>query len=260
MKKFTLITGASSGIGKALAAECAGRGMNLFLVSLPGDGLEGFLEKLEQQYGIQTAYLCIDLTKESAVSEVYDFARARNIQVTTLINNAGIGHAGDFHEMEVEMIREMVNLNMRALTSLSLLFIKDMIACKEGRILNVGSLGGYTPVPYKSVYLATKSYVYFFTSALKEEYKDSPLKFSVLMPGGVLTNDSVKERVKNAGVISKMSVLTPEYVAKYALDKMEKGKFTIMPGVLIRLIFSVSKLVPNGVLLTVMKKVFGNHK
>lgn len=260
MKKFTLITGASMGIGKALAAECASRGMNLFLVSLPGDGLENFRRELEQKYSIATEYLCIDLSKESSAGAVYEYAQTQQLQVDTLINNAGIGHVGDFHRMDPAEIREMIDLNLRALTTLSLLFIRDMIKNKRGHIVNVGSLGAYTPVAYKSVYLATKSYVFFFTSALREEYKGKSLKFSVLMPGGVLTNDHVKERVEDAGVLSKMSVLSPECVARYTLDKMEKGKFTIMPGVMSKLIFSVSKLIPNGVLLAIMKKVFGNHK
>ena len=260
MKKFTLITGASMGIGKALAAECASRGMNLFLVSLPGDGLESFRRELEKKYYIVTEYLCIDLSKESSASAVYEYARSHHLQVDTLINNAGTGHAGDFHQMDPAEIREMIDLNLRALTTLSLLFIRDMIRNNRGHIVNVGSLGAYTPVAYKSVYLATKSYVFFFTSALNEEYKNTPLKFSVLMPGGVATNDMVKERVKDAGLLSKISVLTPEYVARYTLDKMGKGKFTIMPGVASRSIFSVSKILPTGVLLHIMKKVFGNHK
>ncbi len=260
MKKFTLITGASLGIGKALATECAGRGMNLFLVSLPGDGLENFLRELAQQFGIVTEYLCIDLTRESSANAVYEYAKIRNIQVNILINNAGIGHAGDFHHMDTIQIQEMIDLNLRALTTLSLLFIRDMIKNNHGHILNVGSLGAYTPVAYKSVYLATKSFVFFFTSALREEYKKTPLKFSVLMPAGVLTNDNVKERVKKAGVLSKLSVLSPEYVARYTLNKMAKGKFTIMPGHMSQMIFTVSKIIPNGVLLAIMKKVFGNNK
>lgn len=260
MVKYTLITGAGSGIGKALARESAARGKNLFLVSLPGDGLKQFIHELSHEFGIKTAYLSVDLTDRTATQSVYDFALEKDLQINCLINNAGIGHAGNFHEMKTEQVQEMINLNLRALTTLSLLFIRDMIRNNEGHILNVGSLGGYVPVAYKSVYLATKSYVYFFTSALKEEYKKSPLKFSVLMPGGVMTNDHVKERVKKAGLVSRKAVLTPEYVAKFTLDKIEKGKFTIMPGILSRSIFSVSNIVPSGVLLIIMKRVFGNQK
>lgn len=258
--KYTLITGAGSGIGKALARESAARGKNLFLVSLPGDGLEQFIDELSLEFGIKTAYLSVDLTDKTATQSVYDFAHEKGLEINCLINNAGIGHAGDFHKMEPEQLREMIDLNLRALTTLSLLFIRDMIRNNEGHILNVGSLGGYAPVAYKSVYLATKSYVYFFTSALKEEYKKTPLKFSVLMPGGVMTNDHVKERVKRAGLISRMAVLTPEYVARFTLDKIEKGKFTIMPGSISKSIFSISKIIPSGILLIIMKQIFGNQQ
>ncbi len=257
---FTLITGASSGIGKALAAECASRGMNLFLVSLPGDGLDGFVNELEQKHGILTKYLTLDLTRSEAPQIVYDYAQNMGLRVNMVFNNAGIGHTGNFHEMKRDEIEDMIDLNLRALTSITLLFLKDMIQRNEGHILNVGSLGAYTPMAYKSVYLASKSYVYFFTAALHDEYRDTNLNFSVLMPGAVATSDHVKQRVKESGFFGKISLLEPAAVAKYTLDKMEKGRFTIMPGVINRSIFRISKLVPNGVLLAITGKVFGQDK
>ncbi|MFP4470565.1 MAG: SDR family NAD(P)-dependent oxidoreductase, partial [Bacteroidales bacterium] len=231
IRRFTLITGASLGIGKALAAECASRGMNLFLVSLPGDGLDDFVTELEQKHGISTKYLTLDLTRSEAPQIVYDYARNMGLNINCVFNNAGIGHTGNFHDMKREEVEEMINLNLRALTSITLLFLKDMIQQNEGHILNVGSLGAYTPIAFKSVYLASKSYVYFFTAALQQEYRHTNLKFSVLMPGAVATSDHVKKRVKESGFFGRLSLLSPESVAKYTLDKMEKGKFTIMPGV-----------------------------
>lgn len=259
MKNFTLITGASSGIGKALAEECAARGMNLFLVSLP-DGLDEFVKSLESKYEVEIHYLNLDLTRSDAPQIVFDFAKNMGLRINKLFNNAGIGHVGNFEKMEPREVEEMINLNLRALTMITLLFLKDMLQHNEGYILNVGSLGGYTPVAYKSVYLASKSYVYFFTSALREEYKHTPLKFSVLMPAAVVTSPKVEERVKKSGFFGKLTMLTPKHVAQYTLDKIEKGNFAIMPGTVTRSIFNLSKWLPNGLLLAINHRIFGNKK
>ncbi|MDD2632032.1 MAG: SDR family NAD(P)-dependent oxidoreductase [Bacteroidales bacterium] len=254
--EYILITGASSGIGRALAAEGASRGHNLFLVALPHDGLDDFVQEMKEKHKVEVKYNTTDLTQKDAPQKIYEEAAAAGIRVGTLINNAGMGHAGNFHEMTHEQLDSMIHLNLRALTHFTHLFIRDMVARNDGHILNVGSLGAYTPVAYKSVYLASKSYVYYFTGALREEYGDTNLKFSVLMPAAVATSKKVKQRVKDSGVMGKITLLTPEYVARYTFDKMEKGKFTIMPGLASRAIFSISKWVPSGVLLKVTQRVF----
>jgi uncharacterized protein len=253
---FTLITGASSGIGKALAIECAKRNMNLFLVALPDNGFDEFALQLEHDYGIKVLHMTIDLTMPQAPQMVYDHAISNHIKVNMLINNAGNGHVGNFDEMTISQVDEMVQLNLRALTVLSLLFIKEMKSLPKAHIANVGSLGAYTPIAYKSVYIATKSFVYYFTKSLQQEYSSTNIQFSVLMPGAVITNADVEERIKDAGFFGKISSLTPEYVAQYAMDRIDKGKFTIMPGVMNRAIFSVSSCLPSGILLYVTRKVF----
>lgn len=258
-ENYTLITGASSGIGKALATECADRGMNLYLISLPNDGLDQFVGMLEKKYGIQVQYITLDLTRSDAPKIVFDYAKNMNFHVDVLFNNAGIGHVGNFHEMKPEDVKVMIDLNLRALSNMTLLFLKKMIERKKGHIVNVSSLGAYMPVAFKSVYLASKSYVYYFTAALRQEYKTSGIKFSVLMPGAVATSDHVKKRVDGSGFLGKLSVLSPEEVAKYTLNKMEKGKFAIMPGQVTRSIFQVSKFLPSGVLLAITQKVFNQN-
>lgn len=257
-KEYILITGASSGIGRALAAEAASRGHNLFLVALPEDGLGDFVESIKEKHRIKVKYRTLDLTQHEAPQKIYEEAVAAGIRVGTLINNAGMGHAGYFHEMSLEQLDTMIHLNIRALTRFTYLFIKDMVARNNGHILNVGSLGAYTPVAYKSVYMGSKSYVYYFTGALREEYCDTNLKFNVLMPAAVDTSKKVKQRVKDSGIMGKFTLLTPEYVARYTFDKMEKGKFTIMPGLASRAIFNFSKWMPSGLLLKVTQRVFNN--
>jgi short-subunit dehydrogenase len=253
---YTLITGASSGIGKALALECARRGMNLFLIALPGNGFDSFVKAIRDEHKVKVDYLSIDLTLSDAPHQIYDHARQKGYKINMLFNNAGNGHLGKFEDMQAEKVEEMIHLNLRALTVICLLFINDMKSMKKAHILNVGSLGAYTPIAYKSVYAATKSYVYYFTKSLRHEYATTNIQFSVLMPGAVVTNAEIKERIQKAGFFGKISSLTPQYVASYTLRAMEKGRFMVMPGFANRSIFNVSACIPSGFLLYITGKVF----
>jgi len=255
-KYFTLITGASSGIGKALAKELAQRGRHLLLVALPEGDLNNFAVELGHLHGVEVEALELDLTMPNAPQLVYDHAVSNKIKVNFLINNAGNGHVGKFDEMQKEKVDEMIQLNLRALTMMTLLFINDMKHLPQANILNVGSLGAYTPIAYKCVYIATKSYVYYFTKSLQQEYSNTNIQFSVLMPGGVITNGEVQERIKNAGFIGRVSSLTPEFVAQYTLKSIEKGRFSILPGLANRTIFNFSACLPSGLLLYITRKVF----
>lgn len=253
---YTLITGASSGIGQALSIECARRGMNLFLIALPGNGFDTFVQDLINQYSIKVDYLTLDLTQSDAPQKIYNHAREKGYVIDRIFNNAGNGHLGKFEEMQPEKVEDMIHLNLRALTVICLLFINDMKSLKKAWILNVGSLGAYTPIAYKSVYVATKSYVYYFTKSLRQEFASTNIQFSVLMPGAVITNSEIQDRIKKAGFFGKVSSLTPRYVANYTLKAMEKGQFMVMPGFANRAIFNVSACIPSGFLLYITGKVF----
>jgi uncharacterized protein len=253
---YTLITGASSGIGKALAIECARRGMNLFLIALPGNGFDKFVQDLNREHTVKVDYLTLDLTESNAPHTIYDHAKKMGYNINMLFNNAGNGHVGKFEDMQTAKVEEMIHLNLRALTVICLLFIGDMKYMKKAHVLNVGSLGAYTPIAYKSVYVATKSYVYYFTKSLQQEYASTNIRFSVLMPGAVITNSEVKERIKDSGFFGKLSSLSPQYVAKYTLKAMDSGHFTIMPGFANRAIFNFSACIPSGFLLYITRKVF----
>jgi uncharacterized protein len=253
---YALITGASSGIGKALTIECARRGMNMFLIALPGNGFDKFAQEIKNEYKVKVDYLAIDLTQSNAPQNIYDHAKKMGYNINMLFNNAGNGHLGKFEDMQTERVEEMIHLNLRALTVLSLLFINDMKTMEKAHILNVGSLGAYTPIAFKSVYVATKSYVYYFTKSLRQEFSSTNIRFSVLMPGAVITNSEIQKRIKKAGFFGKVSSLTPEYVADYTLKAMEKRRFMIMPGFANRAIFNVSACIPSGFLLYITGKVF----
>jgi uncharacterized protein len=253
---YTLITGASSGIGKAFAEERAGQGNNLFLVSLPDTGLRELAEELSKKHGIKAEYLCLDLRKSDSPEKVKEFTLEKSLPVDFLINNAGIGYDGSIENHTRKEIDEMISLNIHVLTNLTRLFIPELKKRERSYILNVSSFGAFMPSAYKSVYLASKSYVYYFSEALRSELNDGPVRVSTLMPSGVLTNGEVKERIRRAGFLGRASALTPGEVAGYTLRKMESRSGVIIPGKISRSFLLTFGLLPSFLVMNLMKKVF----
>ncbi|NQU53244.1 MAG: SDR family NAD(P)-dependent oxidoreductase [Bacteroidetes bacterium] len=163
---YALITGASAGLGKQFAIECAKRKFNLFLVSLPESGLENFSEFLIKNYNVNVKFLSIDLTKNESPQTVFDFTEKNNMTIDILVNNAGVGFNGKFEKLTAELIDEMIMLNIRAATLLLFLFLPNMKLLDKAYILNISSFAGFTPLPYKCVYAASKTYLLFLTRAI----------------------------------------------------------------------------------------------
>lgn len=252
----TLITGASSGIGRALAVECASRGQNLFLIDLPGTGLSGLVKGLSELYGVQTAYMETDLTGNNVHQEIFDHAVSHKIDIDILINNVGSGHNGNLENTDDMKITRMILLNMNATTLLCKIFLPMLKEKKQSHILNVCSMAAFTPLPGKSVYAASKAFVLFLSKALNAELSHSGISVSAVFPAGVPTNELVKKRISQSSRIARFLVTSPETVAKKAIDGMLQRKEIILPGKRIRAIFYASSLVPQGLVLRFMSGEF----
>ena len=185
--KTALITGASSGIGKALAHIHAERGGDLVIVARSEDKLNALKSELESKYGIAVTVIVKDLTKQGAASEVYDEVKASGVTVDYLVNNAGFGGQGKFHEREWQQDLNMINLNVVALAELTRRFLPDFVVRNEGRILNVSSTAALMPGPLQAVYYATKAYVTSFSNAVAEELHSTDVTVTALMPGATDT-------------------------------------------------------------------------
>ena len=254
--KFTLITGASSGIGLALSAECAIRKNNLVMVSLPDKTLKRAALYFEKKYGIIAHVFEIDLTEKDAPQHVKSFTEKNNIKINFLINNAGIGVDGVVGNYTQKNIDDIIFLNIRALTSLTNLFINELKNQESSYILNVSSFASYIPIAYKSIYVASKSYVYFFTESLRAEMEESNVKVSALLPGGVRTNKVMCEKVIRNGYFSRISSLYAEEVASYAIKKLQNGRQVIVPGKINNFIYAVFSILPYFVCKNILKQVF----
>ncbi len=256
---FTLITGASAGIGRALAVEGAKRGWNLALIALPGEKLQEISESLEKTYHIKTKFFEIDLTDKKAPQLVHEWCQKMDIQVGRLINNAGVGMGDKFSSLPYEFYEKMMLLNMVSLVCLTRLFLPELGKYPTAFILNSGSLAGFYPSPYKTVYAASKSFVNMFSLALREELCQSGISVSVLCPGSVPTNDAVKKRIPKNGYLARAAVLSSERVARIALEKLEKGKAIIIPGFVNKLYYFLGYVFPFKLRAKFLSRLFRKY-
>jgi len=159
----TLITGASSGIGRELAIECASRGMDLVLIALDTPELAQTAGHIRDEYQVEVHFLGINLTKAGSVGQLYEWVKQRNLSINTLINNAGTGNSGLFQSNCLSEYQEIIDLNNKALVELTYHFYRDLIDAPRGYILNVSSMEATLPLPYKAVYTGSKSFIYAFS-------------------------------------------------------------------------------------------------
>ena len=245
MEVYTLITGASAGIGKALARECAARKMNLLLVALPGPEFEFERQEIIQTFGVKCHIFGIDLTDRNAMCKIHKWVIENNFRINILINNVGVGSKGDFEHTETQFYEKQLQLNIYAATMLTRLFIEELKANAPGHILNLGSMGGFYMIPGKTVYAASKAYIYYFSRSLRLELKPHNVVVSVLCPGGTDSNENTISINKELKGVAKWSILMPERVAKEAIAKMLKGQARIIPGSINKLTYHLSRIVPE---------------
>ncbi len=242
-KKYTLITGASCGLGREFAVECARRGMNLILISLPHEELLDLGEQLSADYSVRVVCREADLTDlhrlEELISEIM-----KQYSVDVLINNAGVGGTMFFEQATVEYLDRMIQLNIRATTLITRLLIPMLVSQPNAYILNVSSLATFSPVPFKTIYPASKAFIFHFTRGLHAELKDTGVHACVLTPGPILTNHDVVKRINGQSFYVKLSIMSPERIAAIAIDKMLRGKHTIIPGFMNRFNAFVIRMVP----------------
>ena len=229
----TLITGASGGIGEALAAKFAKGGSNLILVARSKAKLEKIASDLAKQHGIIAITLPTDLSVPGAGKQLFDDIQARGFHVETLVNNAGILEMGAFGEIDSARHLELVQLNVVALTELTSLFVPPMIKRGAGRILNVASIAAFQPVPSLATYAATKAFVLSLTESLSEELKPHGITATALCPGVTDTNmvAGVKSKNDAAAKIPNFMVSDVETVAAEGYLACMKGEVIRVPGI-----------------------------
>jgi len=255
MKKVALITGASSGIGKEFARIHAQNGGDLVVVARSGDKLNELKKELEEKHSIKVTAIVKDLGLPDAPKELYEEVKAANIKVDYLINNAGFGLIGTFHELDLEKQVGMMNLNMTVLTVLTHLFLNDFVKAGSGKILNVSSVASFMPGPGQAMYYATKSFVQFLSNAIYEECRGSGITVTNLMPGATKTGFGAISGMDKTVMFKKTA--SAHSVALDGYNGMLKGKMDVMTGVTFSqiIMFKMLPFLPKKMVLKIVKKM-----
>jgi len=260
LTEFTLITGASAGIGKALAEEFASRNNNIALVALSDESLPETAQEIREKYKVKVVYFGIDLSDANAAEKIYQWCQEEKIDVNILVNNAGLGTSGAFENYSPEFYQKIIQLNSTSMTMLTRFFLPHLLKKEKAYILNVSSMAGLVDVPFKVIYSATKRFVYSFSRALGEELRESNVSVTVLCPLGVATNPDVQKRATEIGKAAQITYLSAEYVAQKTVKKMLKGKPVVKPGFVTILYDWIIYLVPYHYQLKILYHFFQRSK
>lgn len=253
--KTALITGGSSGIGKQFAQIHAEKGGDLVLVARNEKALFDIKRSLESKYKIKVFVIAQDLVKPNAVQAIYDEVKTQNINIDYLINNAGFGGIGKFHERDWQKDHDMILLNVVALTALTRLVLPDFVARNEGRILNVSSTASLMAGPLQAVYFATKAYVTSFSNAIAEELRDTNITVTNLMPGATETNFGKVSGMEKTEMFK--STANARQVAEDGYHGMMDGTLDVISGLTFsqKAMLSMVPLLPKKMILSQVRKM-----
>lgn len=251
--KWALVTGASAGIGVALAEELAAGGTHLILTARRLDRLQEVAENLRKKHGAQTQVFPADLAERDAPQRIYDFCKEKGLRVDLLINNAGFGQYGELPQVETQRLIDMVEVNCTAVVHLTRLFLPDMVARRSGDILILASTAGFQAVPFISTYAATKAFDLYFAEGLAEEMKPNGIRVCALCPG---STESEFHAVAGQERFTAKNQEPADKVARTGLQALAAGKSYVISGFGNYLGAHSQRLVPRRLVTRVAANMF----
>ncbi|MEG0925151.1 SDR family NAD(P)-dependent oxidoreductase [Chryseobacterium sp.] len=247
-ESYAVVTGASQGLGKAFAENLAMKNINVILVSLPNQNLKDFSRELEEKYQIKAHYYEVDLSVNQNVLELTEWLNS-SFNIHILINNAGLGGTKRFTEASSDYINTILQVNVVATSLITHQLLPNLLRQPKAYILNVSSMAAFSPIGFKTVYPATKTFIHSFSRGLHEELKDTNVFVSVVNPGAMKTNADVCKRIEKQGFWGKMTLLNPDKVASRCIQQLFKKDSVIMVNPISWL---VMKIVPIWIKLPLM--------
>jgi hypothetical protein len=254
-KKYALITGATSGIGYELAKLFAQNNYDLVLVARNHERLTEIAEEFHQQHQADVVPLAKDLFGSESAKEVYEEVQRRGIQINVLVNDAGQGQFGEFAETDLNREYDIIHLNILTPVTLTKFFLQDMVARKEGKILNVGSIAGETPGPLNSIYHGTKAFINSWSEAIRSEVKDKGVTVTLLLPGVTATDFANKADGENSGLFKYMDNLDAAKVAKDGYNALMAGDDKIVSGLKYKAMVAMAHITPDHIVAEGMHKL-----
>jgi len=253
-ERRALVTGASSGIGEAFARALRGRGERLVLVARRADRLEKLVGELGGEGWVLAVPL--DLAKDGAAERLARAVHERGLEVDLLVNNAGLGHTAPFDAQEPRVLRAMIDVNVRAVVELTHAFLPGMRERGRGRIVNVASNAAFQPVPFLTVYAATKAFVLSFSEGLAEELRGTGVQVQALCPGLTRTEFLDVSDTHSRLLISRMPMMTPEQVVAASLRGLDRGRVRVVAGFMNRLTAAAVRFAPHGLTRRVAARLY----
>ncbi|MTI33174.1 SDR family NAD(P)-dependent oxidoreductase [Xanthovirga aplysinae] len=257
-KKFALVTGASKGLGKELTLALAKRKINLITVALENEGLPSFCEELKKEFGIEAYPYETNLANPNEVYKLSKWLQIR-FPINLLINNAGIGGTSSFEKSDPAYLETIIQLNIRALILLCRLLLPELKKHPKAYILNVSSMAAFCPMGHKTIYPASKAFIYSFSRGLAEELKDTSISVSVLTPGPMYKDFKLLERRTILRPYANMGLTSPKLVANFAIENLFKRKKIIIPGKINQLDRFLMKILPEGLLISFFSRIMRNE-
>jgi len=252
--KWALATGASSGFGVEFATLLAQRGANLVLVARRKEPMERLAERLRRDYRIDVLVMSLELSSAGAASELKARIDANHIQIDVLVNNAGYGLYGEFLDQSAERLRDMLQVNIVAVTELTRLFGSEMANRGSGHILFIASLLAYQATPGYAAYAASKAYILLLGEALNTELNPRGVSATVLSPGPTSTSFAEVAGQKNTAVV-RMLMMEPLRVARIGVESMLRHRSSVVAGPLNKMIVFWNRLTPRVLQRQIMQRV-----
>lgn len=241
-----LITGASGGLGRSLAVECARRGWRILLTDLHVDGLQALQPGLERQYGVDVAIKACDLTSDDSVDELLNFADSHGLQFEMLLNVAGLDHEGGFLDVDRQKILEIVALDVTATLRITHSILQRRRPGKRFYLLFVSSLASMNPMPLKATYAASKRFLLDFSIAIGQELKSQDVRTMALCPGGLATTPAAMSGIAVQGIMGTLTTNKLEAVVRNTIKHLLRGKKIYIPGMLNHALSAIGKLIPRS--------------
>jgi uncharacterized protein len=252
--KYTLITGASQGIGQEIAKQFAGQKKNLILVARSKEKLDQLAKVLSHNFNIDVQVISCDLSQSNSAHNL--FTQVNHLDIEILVNNAGIGFGGAFVTQSPKDIEGMLNLNITTVVTLTRLLLPKLIS-NQGSIINIASTAAFQPIPFMAAYAASKSFVLSWSEALSYELKKEGVSVLAVCPGWTKTDFIQNSKMETTQILSP-SLQTPDQVALTTINAWKQKKTVVISGLRNRFLAISSVLMPRSILLTIASKMVGH--
>lgn len=244
-----VITGATQGIGRALANEFAKGGHTLLLIARTKTMLAKAANEIASEHKVPVHFVACDLSTREGCDQVAEALRSRGLYCESLVNNAAIMRAGFFQDQDEEALLKLADLNVRAVVDLTRRFLPDMLARDKGGVLNVASIEGFMPVPYQAAYAATKAFVISFSRALAWEVYGTGVRICTVAPGTIETEMHAKAGAENSRYVALMPAMSAQTMAEAAYRRFMRGNWVIIEGWLNRIVANGVRFIPGIMLI-----------